>query len=106
MSVLSGLQATFPATVHNVVRTARKLIVPEVKKEEEDKHLAKSSTVSKKGSSYNLSAHGLCHFCFSLLPIVDKAFLPVKSQETQEIINPNICYRCKRLAKTFPSLVK
>jgi hypothetical protein len=107
MSVLSGLQATFPATVHNVVRTARKLIVPEVKKEEEDHHLVKSSTVSKKGSSYNLSAYGLCHFCFSLLPFVDKDFLPsIKSQETQEIINPNICYRCKRLAKTFPSLVK
>jgi len=107
MSVLSGLQANFPATVHNVVRTARKLIVPEVIKEGQDNHLVKSSTVSKKGSSYNLSALGLCHFCFSLLPLSDKALLPaMKSQETHEIINPNICYRCKRLEKTFPSLVK
>lgn len=109
MGVLSGLQAAFPSTVHNVVRTARKLIVPEVIQEGEDRTASSTGAIKRGSNSTDFCARGLCCFCFSLLPLIEKdlfqAVIPtVTTSDMETCIDKSLCYRCKRLKGVLPNL--
>ena len=84
--LLAGLQATFPATVHNVVRTARKLRAP--------------------SAAVCTDDVGLCAFCFALLPpraVVTALAAAAVSDAGGDAVE--LCTRCLRLARVLPSLV-
>ena len=110
MSVLSGLQAAFPSTVHNVVRTARKLIVPEAIHDRDERTVSSLSAKNKGSNSLDMCALGLCSFCFSLLPLLDKDLFQVETStvttnEKKDSIVRSLCYRCKRLKRVLPTLI-
>jgi hypothetical protein len=71
-SVLAGLQSSFPSTVHNVVRTVRKLILPPM------------PTTSSRGAA-------LCPLCDALLPPTTGA------AAAEGAGGARYCARCERL---------
>ena len=75
--VLVGLQNSFPSTVHNVVRTVRKLRIPSFFKDDNN----------------NQYVTGLCTICYGLLSS------PVSSST-----NKTLCVRCQHLCKDIPAL--
>jgi hypothetical protein len=78
--VLFGLQISFPSTVHNVVRTVRKLRIP---------------SFAKSSSSHQQYITGLCELCYGLLPSTVNDTVSTTSSTNHH----HLCFRCQRLHK-------
>lgn len=87
--VLAGLQSSFPSTVHNVVRTMRKLVVPS------------PPFAAGSGGEGGVAAAGMCSFCCGLLPPARAAISrspPASAGGAFLADQPQLCYRCEKLA--------